>query len=261
MNKMHDLNNLRKNKENKKHNRGRKININKSEYQQALICSDTIKFKATDTAMRLCHILASLDYWMFDTYWLYKEGDVVDRGNADNRGLFISNMEDVWNSKQRRDRNKIKKNQGIDLTSDNKKNLKYLAKAYGKTQREVLNDLVESAYSQMRGQDIQLDPSFPNQYASFDKIPLEQPCNSQSENNEEKSIPKETSRIEDKEERSRSYDTDSAISLIYDNEKLPTGTPTPKQEASSLQTFLPEENYGKQIKDAGNVNTDSYHKL
>lgn len=211
--------------------------------------------------MRLCHILASLDYWMFDTYWLYKDGDVVDRETADNRGLFISNMEDVWNSKQRRDRNKIKKNQGIDLTSDNKKNLKYLAKACGKTQREVLNDLVESAYSQMRGQDIQLGPSFPNQYASFDKIPLEPPCNSQSEDNEEKSTLKETSRTDNKEERSRSYDTDSVISSIYDNEKLPTGTPPPKQKTSSLQTFLPEENYGKQIRDVGNVNTDNYHKL
>ena len=261
MNKLHDLNNLRRNKENKKKNGGRKTHINKDGYQQALICPDTIKFKETDTAMRLCHILASLDYWMFDTYWLYEDGDVVDRETADNRGLFISNMEDVWNSKQRRDRNKIKKNQGIDLTSDNKKNLKYLAKACGKTQREVLNDLVESAYSQMRGQDIQLDPSFPNQYASFDKIPLEQPCNSQSEDNEEKSTLKETSRTDNKEEPSRSYNTESSITSVCDNEKLPTVTPTPKQEASSLQTFLPEENYGKQIEDAGNVNTDSYHKL
>lgn len=261
MNKLHDLNNLRRNRENKKKNGWRKTHINKDGYQQALICPDTIKFKETDTAMRLCHILASLDYWMFDTYWLYKDGDVVDRETADNRGLFISNMEDVWNSKQRRDRNKIKKNQGIDLTSDNKKNLKYLAKACGKTQREVLNDLVESAYSQMRNQEIKLSPSFPNQYASFDKIPLEQPCNSQSEDNEEKSTLKETSRTDNKEERNRSYDTDSAISSIYDNEKLPTGTPSPKQEASSLQTFLPEEDYGKQIKDAGNVNTDNYHKL
>lgn len=261
MNKLHDLNNLRRNKESKKKNGGRKTNINKAGCQQALICSDTIKFKETDTAMRLSHILASLDYWMFDTYWFYKEGDVVDIEKADNRMLFISNMEDVWNSKQRRDRNKIKKNQGIDLTNDNKKNLKHLAKACGKTQREVLNDLVESAYSQMRNQEIKLSPSFPNQYASFDKIPLEQPCNSQSEDNEEKSTLKETSRTDNKEERNRSYDTDSAISSIYDNEKLPTGTPSPKQEASSLQTFLPEENYGKQIKDTGNVNTDKYHKL
>lgn len=261
MNKLHDLNNLRRNKESKKKNGGRKTNINKAGCQQALICSDTIKFKETDTAMRLSHILASLDYWMFDTYWFYKEGDVVDIEKADNRMLFISNMEDVWNSKQRRDRNKIKKNQGIDLTNDNKKNLKHLAKACGKTQREVLNDLVESAYSQMRNQEIKLSPSFPNQYASFDKIPLEQPCNSQSEDNEEKSTLKETSRTDNKEERNRSYDTDSAISSIYDNEKLPTGTPSPKQEASSLQTFLPEENYGKQIKDTGNVNTDNYHKL
>lgn len=261
MNKLHDLNNLRRNKESKKKNGGRKTNINKAGCQQALICSDTIKFKETDTAMRLSHILASLDYWMFDTYWFYKEGDVVDIEKADNRMLFISNMEDVWNSKQRRDRNKIKKNQGIDLTNDNKKNLKHLAKACGKTQREVLNDLVESAYSQMRNQEIKLSPSFPNQYKAFDKIPLEQPCNSQSEDNEEKSTLKETSRTDNKEERNRSYDTDSAISSIYDNEKLSTGSPSPKQEASSLQTFLPEENYGKQIKDTGNVNTDNYHKL
>lgn len=261
MNKLHDLNNLRRNKESKKKNGGRKTNINKAGYQQALICSDTIKFKETDTAMRLSHILASLDYWMSDTYWFYKEGDVVDIEKADNRMLFISNMEDVWNSKQRRDRNKIKKNQGIDLTNDNKKNLKHLAKACGKTQREVLNDLVESAYSQMRNQEIKLSPSFPNQYKAFDKITLEKPCNSQSEDNEEKSTLKETSRTDNKEERNRSYDTDSAISSIYDNEKLSTGTPSPKQEASSLQTFLPEENYGKQIKDTGNVNTDNYHKL
>src|SRR5699024_10869784 len=105
----------------------------------------------------------------------YQDGNLVSTEKADNRRLFISNMYDAWNSKQRRDRNKIKKNQGIDITDDNKKNLKYLAKAYGKTQREVLNDLVETAYSQIRCQEIQLGPSFPNQYKAFDEIALEKP--------------------------------------------------------------------------------------
>ena len=108
MNKLHDLNNLRRNKDSKKKNGGRKTNINKAGCQQALICSDTIKFKETDTAMRLCHILASLDYWMFDTYWLYQDGNLVNTEKADNRKLFISNMYDAWNAKQKRDRDKVK---------------------------------------------------------------------------------------------------------------------------------------------------------
>lgn len=85
-----------------------------------------------------------------------------------------------------------------------------------------------------------------------------QPSSSQSE---DKLIPKGNMLNDYKEEPSRSYNTESSITSVCDNEKLPTVTPTPKQEASSLQTFLPEENYGKQIEDAGNVNTDSYHKL
>ncbi|MFT5120472.1 MAG: putative DNA-binding protein, partial [Psychrobacter glaciei] len=174
---------------------------------------------------------------------------------------FIKKIKDACNSKNSRDRAKKIKKTGLDLTKQNKENLRYLAKSRGKTQRDVLNELVESAYNQTRNQEIQLNSSFLNQDAFFDSIPQTQPSSSQSENNEEKLIPNQTSRIEDKEERSRLYDTDSAISSIYDNEKLPTGTPTPKQEARSLQTFLPEENYGKQIKDAGTVNTDSYHKL
>lgn len=261
MNKLHDLNNLRRNKESKKKNGGRKTNINKAGCQQALICSDTIKFKETDTAMRLSHILASLDYWMFDTYWFYKEGDVVDIEKADNRMLFISNMEDVWNSKQRRDRNKIKKNQGIDLTNDNKKNLKHLAKACGKTQREVLNDLVESAYSQMRNQEIKLSPSFPNQYASFDKITLENPSSLPSEHTEREVISEDTFLTKDKQELSSDYDAESVGSSTYDNEDVPAETITPKQEVNTLQPFYPEGSNGKQAKETAGTNTENYAKL
>ena len=74
-------------------------------------------------------------------------------------------MYDAWNAKQKRDRDKVKKQQGIDLTSDNKKNLRRLAKACGKTQREVLNELVESAYSQITKQEIKLTSSFSYQDA------------------------------------------------------------------------------------------------
>lgn len=276
MNKLHDLNNLRRNKESKKKNGGRKTNINKAGCQQALICSDIIKFKETNTAMRLCHILASLDYWMFETYWLYKKGDVVDREKTDNRTLFISNMYDAWNAKQKRDRDKAKKQQGIDLTSDNKKNLRRLAKACGKTQREVLNDLVESAYSQMRNQEIKLSPSFPNQYASFDKIPLEQPSSLLSEHSEEESFSEDTLLTKDKQELSSEYYAESVGSSSYDNDAFFNNIPqaqssslpsersdkvvskvneeattfaTSKQKVKSIETFPPKGNYGKQPED------------
>ena len=261
MNKLHDLNNLRRNKESKKKNGGRKTNINKAGCQQALICSDTINFKETDTAMRLCHILASLDYWMFDTYWLYKEGDVVDREKTDNRMLFISNMEDVWNSKHRRDRNKIKKNQGIDLTNDNKKNLKHLAKACGKTQREILNDLVESAYKQIQNQEIKLAPSFPNQYKAFDKITLEKPSSLPSEHTEREVISEDTFLTKDKQELSSDYDAESVGSSTYDNEDVPAETITPKQEVQPFQPFYPKVSDRKPAEDKADTNTENYNQL
>ena len=273
MNKLHDLNNLRRNKESKKKNGGRKTNINKAGCQQALICSDTIKFKETDTAMRLCHILASLDYWTFDTYWLYQDGNLVNTEKADNRRLFISNMYDAWNAKQKRDRDKAKKQQGIDLTSDNKKNLRRLAKACGKTQREVLNELVESAYSQITKQEIKLAPSFPNQYKAFDKITLEKPSSLPSEHTEREVISEDTFLTKDKQELSSDYDAESVGSSTYDNSSFLNNIPqaqssslpsersdkviskaneeattfaTSKQKVKSIETFPPKGNYGKQ---------------
>lgn len=261
MNKLRDLNNLRRNKESKKKNGGRKTNINKAGYQQALICTDTIKFKETDTAMRLCHILASLDYWMFDTYWLYQDGNLVNIEKADNRRLFISNMYDAWNAKQKRDRDKAKKQQGIDLTSDNKKNLRRLAKACGKTQREVLNELVESAYSQITKQEIKLAPSFPNQYKAFDKITLEKPSSLPSEHTEREVISEDTFLTKDKQELSSDYDAESVGSSTYDNEDVPAETITPKQEVNTLQPFYPEGSNGKQAKETADTNTENYAKL
>ena len=261
MNKLHDLNNLRRNKDSKKKNGGRKTNINKAGCQQALICSDTIKFKETDTAMRLCHILASLDYWMFDTYWFYQDGNLVNTEKADNRKLFISNMYDAWNAKQKRDRDKVKKQQGIDLTSDNKKNLRWLAKACGKTQREVLNELVESAYSQITKQEIKLASSFPNQYKAFDKITLEKPSSLPSEHTEREVISEDTLLTKDKQELSSDYDAESVGSSTYDNEDVPAETITPKQEVNTLQPFYPEGSNGKQAKETADTNTENYAKL
>lgn len=261
MNKLHDLNNLRRNKESKKKNGGRKTNNNKAGCQQALICSDTIKFKETDTAMRLCHILASLDYWMFDTYWLYQDGNLVNTEKADNRRLFISNMYDAWNAKQKRDRDKAKKQQGIDLTSDNKKNLRRLAKACGKTQREVLNELVESAYSQITKQEIKLAPSFPNQYKAFDKITLEKLSSLPSEHTEREVISEDTFLTKDKQELSSDYDAESVGSSTYDNEDAPAETITPKQEVNTLQPFYPEGSNGKQAKETADTNTENYTQI
>lgn len=261
MNKLHDLNNLRRNKDSKKKNGGRKTNINKAGCQQALICSDTIKFKETDTAMRLCHILASLDYWVFDTYWLYQDGNLVNTEKADNRKLFISNMYDAWNAKQKRDRDKVKKQQGIDLTSDNKKNLRWLAKACGKTQREVLNELVESAYSQITKQEIKLSPSFPDQYKAFDKITLEKPSSLPSEHTEREVISEDTFLTKDKQELSSDYDAESVGSSTYDNEDVPAETITPKQEVQPFQPFYPKVSDRKPAEDKADTNTENYNQL
>ena len=156
--KKHDIDNLVKNRDEKKQHQeinkkydksSKKYSLkktNKDGYKQALICTDTIFFKSTDSASRLDHILASLDYWVFDTDWFATESVRIDEKKIANRNLFIKNMYEAWNAKQKRDRDKLKKNQGIDLTSDNKKKLRDLAKRRGKTQREVLNNLVESAY-------------------------------------------------------------------------------------------------------------------
>ena len=276
MNKIHDLNQLKINKENnkikkdekKKENKGNIINneeekiaIDKSKYRQALIFTDIMNFKATDTAMRLCHILASLDYWMFDTRWIHQEGNLVNAEKADNRKLFISNMYDAWNAQQKRDRDKIKKQYGIDLTNNNKKNLKHLAKVYGKTQREVLNDLVESAYSQIPKQEIKPTSPFSSQTAFFDKIPLEQPSNLQSEHNEEESFSEDTLLTKDKQELSSEYDAESVGSSKYDNAEVQAEIVTLKQEVDPLQTFAPKGSYEKQAGETADTNTDNYHQL
>lgn len=268
MRKKHDINNLLANKEKRKNEKeltknikknltkGESKEINKDGYKEALICSDTIFFKAADTTSRLDHILASLDYWRLDDYWFDITNVILDEQKINSRALFIKNMYDAWNAKQKRDRDKIKKEQGINLTSDNKKNLKYLAKAYGKTQREVLNDLVESAYGQMMCQEIQLDPPFPNQFKAFDEIPLVQPSNLQSEHTEREAISDDTSLTKDKQESSSEHDVYSTGSQTYDNgaffNNIPQTQPSSSQSKNSEKLLISEET--SRIDDKGEPN-------
>lgn len=222
MQKIYDIDNLKRNKEANKIIKKSKEAIDKVGYKQALICTDTIFFESTDSAGRLDHMLASLDYWVFDTHWFATENVRIDEQKIANRGLFIRNMYEAWNAKQKRDRDKLKKKQGIDLTSDNKKNLRYLAKRRGKTQREVLNDLVESAYEsadkEARYQEIQQNPSFANRDSFFDKIPQAQPVNLPSKSNEEKSIPEDSVLNESAEELNSKHAVESVRPSIHNQD-------------------------------------------
>lgn len=270
MQNIYDIDNLIMNKnERKNSNKSNKYfskSINKNGYRQALIYHDSITFPATDTASRLHHILASLDYWTCNYF-------MIDEYKATNRSLFIKNMYDAWNAQQKRDRDKVKKNQGIDLTNDNKKNLKHIAKACGKTQREVLNDLVESAYKQIQNQEVQLVPSFPNQYKAFDGITLEKPSSSPNEHTERESISEDILLTKDKQELSIDSDAESVGSQTYDNGAFFNNIPqaqssilssersdkvvsevneeatmfaTSEQKVKSIEVFPPKGNYGKQ---------------
>tara|TARA_R100000935_G_scaffold24731_2_gene44359 strand:+ start:4082 stop:5680 length:1599 start_codon:yes stop_codon:yes gene_type:complete len=139
-----DLNNIYVNKINKKANTLIKLDTVMPSPGQALICADTIVIKESDRVSRLNHMLASLDYWMFDTYWFDREGVAVEGGKANNRITFIEMMKNVSNSKANRVSNKNIKEKGLVLTSANKKTLKLIAKKQGKTQAQMLNDIVAS---------------------------------------------------------------------------------------------------------------------
>lgn len=139
MQKLHDLDNLKSNKDNKKNNSKSKSDVDKSGYKPALICIDTIRFKETDTASRLHHMLASLDYWVFNP-----DSHIAGELKAANRATFIDNMKDVCSSKANRVRNKKIKEEGLGITRENLKILKLIAKRQGKTQGQMLNDIIES---------------------------------------------------------------------------------------------------------------------
>lgn len=139
MQKLHDLDNLKSNKDNKKSNSKSKSDVDKSGYKSALICIDTIRFKETDTASRLHHMLASLDYWVFNA-----DSPIAGELKAANRATFIDHMYDVWLSKSSRVRDKKIKEEGLGLTRKNQKTLKLIAKRQGKTQGQMLNDIIES---------------------------------------------------------------------------------------------------------------------
>ena len=246
MQKVYDLDNLIGNKKRKKDeesnentsqdsNKDASKNINKSGYRQALIYTDSISFPETETTARLCHILASLDYWTFNR--------MMNEAKAANRTLFIKNMYDAWNAQQKRDRDKHKKNQGLDLTSANKKNLKYLAKTLGKKQRDVLNELVESAYNQISHKGIQRNSAFPNQVDFFDSIPQTQPSSSQSEKN---TISEETLHVEDKGKLSNTYGDLLDYSTLYIDKYALNDTVETSQNSGLVKPFYPQESSDKQ---------------
>lgn len=119
-----------------------KLNVVTFSPSQALICADTIAIKESDRVSRLNHMLASLDYWMFDTYWFNEDGVVLGKDN--NRSKFLEMMKNVSNSKANRINDKNIKKKGLVLTSANKKTLSLIAKRQGKTRAQMLNDIVAS---------------------------------------------------------------------------------------------------------------------
>ena len=144
MQKVYDIDYIYLNKKNKKLGNQSYRKPDKSGYRQALICTDSINFGESNTTSRYQHMLASLDYWMFDTYWFDGEGIAVDAIKTVNRVTFIENMNAAWNSKTRRVRDRKTKDKGLDLNSTNKKILRLLAKKQDKTQIQMLNDIVAS---------------------------------------------------------------------------------------------------------------------
>ena len=244
---------------NKKNNVRLNKNADKTRLRKPLICADIINFDESNTTSRHDHMLASLDYWMFDNYWFSTHNIAIVHIN--NRTTFVENMYDAWNAKQKRDRDKNKKEQGIDLTNDNKKNLKYLAKACGKTQREVLNDLVESASSQILKQEIQLSSPFPIQNAFFANIAQAQTSSLQTEDSEKKVVSEDTLLTKKKQESSSEYDAESVGSSTYDNEEVPAETITSKKEVQPFQVFYSQESDTKPAEDTADTNTDRYYNV
>ena len=144
MQKTYDLDNLYMNKENKRINKNWNPNIDKTKHKKALILADDMVFTASDTLSRYNHILASLDYWMFDTDLFSTAETPLKQIRSANRSTFIDNMYAAWNSKTRRVRDKKTKESGLVITSTNKKILKFIAKKEGKTQAQMLNQIIKS---------------------------------------------------------------------------------------------------------------------
>ena len=65
---------------------------------------------------------------------------------------------------------------------------------------------------QIQNQEVQLVPSFPNQFKAFDEIPLVQPSNLQSEHTEREAISDDTSLTKDKQESSSEHSEKLLIS-------------------------------------------------
>ena len=250
MQKFYDLDNLIRNKKEKKKNKelenntsqnsikDTSKNIDKSGYRQPLINTYNLAFPETQTTARLCHILASLDYWTFNI--------VMNEDKAANRALFIKKMYDAWNSQQKRDRDTHKKHQGLDLTSQNKKNLKYLAKTLGKTQRDVLNELVESVYNQIPHKGVQRNSSFLNQDNFFDSIPQTQPSSLQNRGNETEAVFENSLIIECQEEPSSTCsDKPLGHSKMHIDKYALNDTVETSQNNGLVKPFYPQESHDK----------------
>jgi hypothetical protein len=190
------------------------------------------------------YILAVLDYWNFEKLWGSNNlAQLNGKVDEQTREEFIKKIKDACNSKNSRDRAKKLKQTGLELTKQNKENLRYLAKSHGKTQQDILNELVGLAYNQTRNQEIQLNSSFPNQDAFFDGIPQ---THSSSMQSEEKPIPKETSRVEDKEKPNNTYGDLLGYSTPYIDKYVLNETVETSQTKGLIKPFYPQESRDKQ---------------
>lgn len=144
MQKAHDLNNIYVNELNKKPGSYPKLALLVPSLNQALIYADKIMIEESDTDSRRDHMLASLDYWTFDNSRFDSEDITRKEYKIYSRSIFVKKMKDVCSSKASRIRDKKIKEKGLELTGKNKKALKLIAKKQGRTQVQMLNDIVES---------------------------------------------------------------------------------------------------------------------
>lgn len=194
-------------------------NYIKDKVPTVLILKDTQDISFESTSDKLNYVLAVLDYWNFEKIWGSNNLTQLNgEGDEQTREEFIKKVKDACNSKNSRDRAKKLKKTGIELTKQNKENLRYLAKRRGKTQRDVLNGLIESAYIQTRNKEIKIKPYFTNRDASFDKIPQAQPSSLQNKHGEEKTVFEDIVLNKNKEELNSTYTEVSADSPRHNSD-------------------------------------------
>jgi hypothetical protein len=112
-----------------------------------------------------------------------------------------------------------------------------------------LNELVELAYNQTRNQEIQLNSSFSNRDAAFDKIPRAQPSILQNEYSEEKAVSEVTSLIEDQEEPNSTCDDLLGHSTTHTDKYALNDTVETSQNSGTVNPFYPQESRDEQTID------------